>query len=214
MGEVLGAGRRSPVSMTSLRCSSAASSPSKAICIRSWRTSSTSRMCWPPPRKANARKDAAAQPAARGEPKFEPIVGRYLNMQPARPPASPVCRGGRSRHSAALPAHRRLRRTAVSRPAQRRAWTKNYRVIVFDMPWHGKSSPPEGYQNEEYQLTSKSYIQMILEIADALKLDKPGGDGLLDRRTHRALPRAPARGALSRHHRTRIRAARGPILRP
>ena len=22
--------------------------------------------------------------------------------------------------------------------------TDNYRVIVFDMPWHGKSSPPEG----------------------------------------------------------------------
>jgi pimeloyl-ACP methyl ester carboxylesterase len=41
------------------------------------------------------------------------------------------------------------------------------------MPWHGKSSPPEGYQNEEYKLTSRDYVQMILEIADALELDKP-----------------------------------------
>ena len=26
--------------------------------------------------------------------------------------------------------------------------TRHYRVIVFDMPWHGKSSPPEGWQDE------------------------------------------------------------------
>ena len=70
--------------------------------------------------------------------------------------------------------------------------TDNFRVIAFDMPWHGKSSPPEGYQNEEYTLTSRGYIQMILEIADALELDKPGGDGLLDRRAHRALSGPPA----------------------
>jgi len=39
--------------------------------------------------------------------------------------------------------------------------TDNYRVIVFDMPWHWQSSPPEGFQNEEYTLTSRGYIQMI-----------------------------------------------------
>ena len=41
------------------------------------------------------------------------------------------------------------------------------------MPWHGKSSPPEGYQDEEYKLTSRDYVRMVLEISDALKLDKP-----------------------------------------
>ena len=41
------------------------------------------------------------------------------------------------------------------------------------MPWHGKSSPPEGYQNEEYKLTSRDYVQMVLEISDALALDRP-----------------------------------------
>ena len=51
--------------------------------------------------------------------------------------------------------------------------TDNFRVIVFDMPWHGKSSPPEGYQDEEYKLTSRDYVRMVLEISDALKLDKP-----------------------------------------
>ncbi len=51
--------------------------------------------------------------------------------------------------------------------------TANHRVIAFDMPWHGKSSPPEGWHDEEYQLTSVQYTTMILTIMDALGLDKP-----------------------------------------
>ncbi len=53
------------------------------------------------------------------------------------------------------------------------AVTKNFRVIAFDMPWHGKSSPPEGWQHDDYQLTSESYIEQILAVSDALALDKP-----------------------------------------
>jgi pimeloyl-ACP methyl ester carboxylesterase len=51
--------------------------------------------------------------------------------------------------------------------------TSTHRVIAFDMPWHGKSSPPVGWHNEEYQLTSAQYTEMILAVADALELDKP-----------------------------------------
>jgi len=51
--------------------------------------------------------------------------------------------------------------------------TKDFRVIAFDMPWHGKSSPPAGWQDGEYQLTSRDYVRMIVEVADALELDKP-----------------------------------------
>ena len=51
--------------------------------------------------------------------------------------------------------------------------TKNFRVIAFDMPWHGKSSPPEGWQHADYQLTSESYIEQILAVSNALGLDKP-----------------------------------------
>jgi pimeloyl-ACP methyl ester carboxylesterase len=51
--------------------------------------------------------------------------------------------------------------------------TKNFRVIAFDMPWHGKSSPPAGWQRREYQLTSRDYVRMILEVADALALERP-----------------------------------------
>ncbi len=51
--------------------------------------------------------------------------------------------------------------------------TKNFRVIAFDMPWHGKSSPPAGWQDGDYQLTSRDYVRMIVEVADALELDRP-----------------------------------------
>ena len=51
--------------------------------------------------------------------------------------------------------------------------TRHYRVIAFDMPWHGKSSPPEGWEREEYQLDTRSYTDMIMSIARALELDRP-----------------------------------------
>jgi pimeloyl-ACP methyl ester carboxylesterase len=50
---------------------------------------------------------------------------------------------------------------------------KQYRVIAFDLPWHGKSSPPEGWQNNTYRLSSKDYADAILAVADALVLDQP-----------------------------------------
>jgi len=53
------------------------------------------------------------------------------------------------------------------------AITKNYRVITFDMPWHGKSSPPAGWQNEDYRLTTGSYTGMIMDFIRALGLERP-----------------------------------------
>ena len=53
------------------------------------------------------------------------------------------------------------------------AVTTNYRVIAFDMPWHGKSSPPVGWEREEYQLTTKRYTDMIMAFCRALALDRP-----------------------------------------
>ena len=51
--------------------------------------------------------------------------------------------------------------------------TGAFRVIAFDMPWHGKSSPPAGWQAEEYRLTAADYSAMTLAVADALGLDRP-----------------------------------------
>lgn len=51
--------------------------------------------------------------------------------------------------------------------------TKNFRVISFDMPWHGKTSPPVGWQEREYRLTAGDYMRMIIDVSEALELDKP-----------------------------------------
>jgi pimeloyl-ACP methyl ester carboxylesterase len=51
--------------------------------------------------------------------------------------------------------------------------TQHFRVIVFDMPWHGKSSPPPGFETEEYKLTTKTYRDMVLTVSRALQLEKP-----------------------------------------
>ena len=53
------------------------------------------------------------------------------------------------------------------------AITSQFRVIVFDMPWHGKSSPPEGWQDEEYKLTTSAYVDLVNTFVDALELDRP-----------------------------------------
>lgn len=51
--------------------------------------------------------------------------------------------------------------------------TRRFRVIAFDLPWHGKSSPPEGWQTEQYRLTSATYTGLILAFMRAIGLDKP-----------------------------------------
>ena len=51
--------------------------------------------------------------------------------------------------------------------------TRHFRVIAFDMPWHGKSSPPAGWEKEDYKLTTAAYTGQIMTIARALGLDRP-----------------------------------------
>ena len=53
------------------------------------------------------------------------------------------------------------------------AVTNNFRVIAFDLPWHGKSLPPTGYHNEEYRLTTDSYVEAILAFCRGLGLERP-----------------------------------------
>lgn len=51
--------------------------------------------------------------------------------------------------------------------------TEKFRLIAFDMPWHGKSTPPKGWQNEEYKLTSDFYVNTIMRFIEALELKQP-----------------------------------------
>ncbi len=53
------------------------------------------------------------------------------------------------------------------------AVTDRFRCIAFDMPWHGKSSPPEGWEAEDYRLTTAAYTGMALAVSKALGLDRP-----------------------------------------
>ena len=54
-----------------------------------------------------------------------------------------------------------------------KAVTNHFRVISFDLPWHGKSTPPDGWQDEEYRLTIDAYIEAIRIFRDAIGLEKP-----------------------------------------
>ena len=53
------------------------------------------------------------------------------------------------------------------------AFTDSNRIIAFDMPWHGKSLPPQGFETEEYLLSTAHYIEIILAFCAALDLQKP-----------------------------------------
>lgn len=51
--------------------------------------------------------------------------------------------------------------------------TEKYRVIAFDMPWHGKSYPPIGFHEYDYELTTERYVATIRAFCAALRLDRP-----------------------------------------
>ena len=106
-------------------------------------------------------------------PRIEPIVGRYLHLE----------LGGRPHRlyfeeaGSGIPLVCLHTAGADGRQARHlmldEAITKHYRVLAFDMPWHGKSFPPEGFQKEEYRLTTASYTEMIVAFCRALELEKP-----------------------------------------
>ncbi len=107
------------------------------------------------------------------KPDFEPVVGRYLRLPIAgKPHRLYVEEAGRGIPLLCL-------HTAGSDSRQYRALLNDagilerFRVIAFDLPWHGKSSPPAGWQNTEYKLTSRAYVDTIVAVADALALDRP-----------------------------------------
>lgn len=53
--------------------------------------------------------------------------------------------------------------------------TRDYRVIAYDLPRHGKSDPPENAQwwTEEYQLSADHFANFIVALVDALELENP-----------------------------------------
>ena len=106
-------------------------------------------------------------------PEFEPIIGRYLSVDI---------------EGAAYRVH--VEETGQGVPllclhtagADSKQWrhilndteiTGTFRVLAFDMPRHGKSLPPVGWQHEEYRLTTDAYVETILAFCEALALERP-----------------------------------------
>lgn len=106
-------------------------------------------------------------------PEIEPVTGRYIRMTlEGRPHRVYFEEAGQGIPLLCL-------HTAGSDGRQYRALmndeaiTSRFRVIAFDLPWHGKSAPPPGFQNEPYMLTTDRYMHYVMAFVDALKLDRP-----------------------------------------
>jgi pimeloyl-ACP methyl ester carboxylesterase len=104
---------------------------------------------------------------------IEPIVGRYMHLRlGGRPYRIYFEEAGRGiplvcLHTAG--ADTRQYRHLMVDPAV----TDHYRVLAFDMPWHGKSTPPPGWHEEEYRLTTEAYAETVMGFCRALELDRP-----------------------------------------
>ena len=104
---------------------------------------------------------------------FEPIVGRYLRLDLlGQPQRVYVEEAGQGIPLVCL-------HTAGSDTRQYRALLNDaailekFRVISFDFPYHGKSSPPAGWHKQEYKLTTHDYVQMVITMCSALGLERP-----------------------------------------
>ncbi|HET6519706.1 MAG TPA: alpha/beta hydrolase [Geminicoccaceae bacterium] len=106
-------------------------------------------------------------------PSFEPIVGRYLPV----PDGDVTYRVFVEEAGTGIPllclhtagADGRQYRHVLGDPEV----TGRFRVIAFDLPWHGRSNPPDGWWLARYRLTTRGYLSMIRAVWRALELDEP-----------------------------------------
>jgi len=123
------------------------------------------------PRRLAARAEAPAQSSEPGS--IEPIRGRYVHLRLGGRP----CRVYFEEAGAGIPllclhtagADGRQFRHLMNDPAV----TAGFRVMAFDLPWHGKSTPPPGWHDEEYRLTTAAYVEAVMAFSRALRLERP-----------------------------------------
>jgi pimeloyl-ACP methyl ester carboxylesterase len=110
---------------------------------------------------------------AKSSPEFEPITGRYLSVAiDGKPHRIFVEEAGEGvpllcLHTAG--ADSRQYRHMLNDPEVR----SRFRVIAFDMPYHGRSTPPDEWWLAKYRLTTAGYIAMIRAVWQTLGLEKP-----------------------------------------
>jgi len=104
---------------------------------------------------------------------FEPILGRYCDVDIA---------GARHRifvEEAGQGIPLLCLHTAGADSRQYRhlmndaAVTSTYRVIAFDMPYHGRSNPPDEWWLRKYTLTTSDYVAQIRAVWKTLELEQP-----------------------------------------
>jgi pimeloyl-ACP methyl ester carboxylesterase len=106
-------------------------------------------------------------------PEFEPITGRYVN----------VGIGGERHRIYLEEAGQGLPllclHTAGNDSRQFRhlmndaAITGRFRVVAFDMPYHGRSTPPDRWWLKKFRLTTESYLDISRSVWLALGLERP-----------------------------------------
>ena len=106
-------------------------------------------------------------------PDFEPIVGRYLSVTIAGQEHRVFVEEAGSGipllclHTAGADS-RQFRHVLCDEKI-----TDRYRVIAFDMPWHGRSNPPDEWWLTKYRLTTDLYLDIIRSVWKTLELDRP-----------------------------------------
>jgi len=122
--------------------------------------------------RGSSRAHEGAPGGARSN-ELEPITGRYLRMDlNGRPHRVYFEEAGQGIPLVCL-------HTAGADGRQYRALlndqeiTRRFRVIAFDLPWHGKSSPPAGFEREAYRLTTDLYVDTVMAVCRALGLERP-----------------------------------------
>jgi pimeloyl-ACP methyl ester carboxylesterase len=108
-----------------------------------------------------------------GSPKVEPIVGRYLNVESG----GAAYRIFFEEAGAGIPLLCLHTAGADSRQYRHllndRAVTDRYRVIAFDMPYHGRTNPPDRWWLRKFRLTTRDYVDIIRAVWHALDLTRP-----------------------------------------
>lgn len=104
---------------------------------------------------------------------FEPITGRYMTIELGGAPHRIfIEEAGQGTpllclHTAG--ADSRQFRHVLNDPEI----TKRCRVVAFDMPWHGRSNPPDQWWLTDYKLTRCGYVGLTRAVWRALGLVKP-----------------------------------------
>ena len=106
-------------------------------------------------------------------PELEPIIGRYFS----------VALGGAEHRIFVEEAGRGIPllclHTAGADSRQYRhvlndaGVTDRFRAVAFDLPYHGRSAPPDGWWLKKYRLTTASYLEMIRTVWLTLGLERP-----------------------------------------